>query len=136
MHAMALARLATLTGAPAPQPEDAVGSSILAAIHAGALAVSTRAEGSGGQHLTWASWTEGTPDHWVTRLVLIRQTADGAAITWGTQRPDGYGAVSRSTPWQWRGHPVLLPQYQFGAASTRMELCATGVACWAAWTEP
>ena len=116
MHAMALARLATLTGAPAPQPEDAVGSSILAAIHAGALDVSTRAEGSGGQHLTWASWTEGTPDHWVTRLVLIRQTADGAAITWGTQRPDGYGAVRDRRP----GNGAAIPSCFRSISSARL----------------
>ena len=85
---------------------------------------SARWGGGEGSQLTWASWTEGTPDQWLTRLVLISRGAHGAAITWGVARPDGYGAVLRRTPWQWRGHPVLILQYQFGAAYTRMELYA------------
>ncbi len=88
--------------------------------------VSTRAEGSEGGQLTWASWTEGDPDHWMTRLVLISHGADGAAVVWGVQRPDGYGAVLRPTLWQWRGRPILILQYQFGTAYTRMELYAAG----------
>ena len=123
----ALAGLVLLTTAAAPDRNDAAGLAIIAAVHAGAQGISTMAEGSDDQQLTWASWTEGASDHWMTRLVLVCQTdADGPAITWGVQRPDGYGAVLRSTPWQVHGHPVLILQYQFGAAYTRMELYAAG----------
>ena len=123
-----LPRVAVLAGvallAAAAAPAGAVHAPAATVWPAGAHDVSTMAEGSGGRRLTWASWTEGDPDHWVTRLVLIRRTARGVATTWGVRRPDGYGAVLRSTPWRRSGHPVLLLQYQFGAAYTRMELYA------------
>ena len=119
-----LATLAMLLAAAAPDRDGAAGGSIAAAIGAGALDISTLAEGSDGEQLTWASWTEGAPDRWITRLVLVRPTASGAAITWGVQRPDGYGAVLRPTLWQVHGRPILILQYQFGAAYTRMELYA------------
>ena len=121
-----LAMLAVLTAAAAPEREGAAGAAIAAAVRAGATGISTTAEGSDGQQLTWASWTEGSPDRWVTRLVLIRPSAEEPAVIWGVQRLDGYGAVLRPTLWQWRGHPVLILQYQFGAAYTRMELYAAG----------
>lgn len=122
---LAWAGLAACTVAAAPPPGDDAAIAVVAAVHAGAQDVSTKAEGQDPQ-LSWASWTEGTPDHWLTRLVLIRQAEAGAAITWGVQRPDGYGAVLRPTPWQWEGHPVVILQYQFGAAYTRVELWAAG----------
>ena len=125
-RASVLAGTALLTAAAAPEREGEAGASIAAAVHAGALDISTTGEGSDGQQLTWASWTEGTPDHWVTRLVLIRHTVEGDAIIWGVQRPDGYGAVLRPTLWQRNGRPVLILQYQFGAAYTRVELYAAG----------
>lgn len=121
----ALAGLVLLTAAAAPEREGAAGLAIIAAMHDGAQDISNRTEGSNDQPFTWVSWTEGTPDHRTIRLVLVRQTAaDGPAIAWGVQRPDGYGAVLRPTPWQVHGHPVLILQYQFGAAYTRMELYA------------
>ena len=118
--------IALFSAAAAPEREGAAGASIVAALHAGAMDISTTGEGSDDQQLTWASWTEGTPDRWVTRLVLVRHSAEGDAITWGVQRPDGYGAVLRPTLWQLNGRTVLLLQYQFGAAYTRVELYAAG----------
>ncbi len=126
MRVLVLGLLAMLLAAAAPDQDGAAGGFIAAAIGAGANDISTVAEGSDGEQLTWASWTEGMPDSWITRLVLIKPGAKGAAITWGVQRPDGYGAVLRRTLWQVHGRPILILQYQFGAAYTRMELYAAG----------
>ena len=128
--------LLAAAAAAAPEREGAAGAAIIAVLHAGAQGISTTAEGSDDQQLTLGSWTEGTPDRWMTRLVLVRPAAaDVPALTWGVRRPDAYGAVLHPTPWQVRGHPVLILQYQFGAAYTRIELYAVALMgrppCWA-----
>ncbi len=75
--AVALAGLVLLAAATAPQQEGLAADAIVAALHAGAQDISTRSEGLDDQKLTWASWTEGMPGHWMTQLVLVRQTTDG-----------------------------------------------------------
>jgi hypothetical protein len=98
----ALVGLGLVLAAAAPARDDTAGTAIVAALGAGASDISTSAERLDGSPFTWASWTEVTPDRWVTRLVLVRRTAAGVAITWGVQRPNAYGAVLRPTLWRCR----------------------------------
>ncbi len=112
------------TALAAPARDGAAGAAVAAAIGAGGMGISTAAEGCEGGPLTWASWTEGTPADWVTRLVLVRRAGTRAAITWGVRRRGGYGAVLHPMGWRHAGRCVLILQYQFGAAYTRMELYA------------
>ena len=125
--AVVLASLILFTAAAAPEQQDKASLAVLGTLRAGAQDLSTRSEGAEDGLFTWASWTEGTPDQWTNRLVLLRAaTSNNAAITWSIARPDGYGAVLRPTPWNFCGRLVLMLQYQYGAAYTRVELHAAG----------
>ncbi len=109
--------------------DNQVAGSVAAAVAAGAQTIGTAAEGSPGGTLTWASWAEQTPStglaqHWTTHLVLLREVRGTMRPVWHARRPDGYEPVLRVTPWALHDHPVLLLQFQYGAAYMRMELDA------------
>lgn len=113
----------------AATPANRVAGPIAAAVAAGAQTISTVAEGASGGTLTWASWAEQVPpigvaQRWTTHLVLLRQTGVTIRPVWHSRRPDSYEPVLRVLPWVVHSHPVLLLQFQYGAASMRMELYA------------
>ena len=66
----------------------------------------------------------GVAQRWSTHLVLLRQTVVTVQPVWHSRRPDGYEPVLRVLPWVMHSHPVLLLQFQYGAALMRMELYA------------
>lgn len=117
--------LASVAAAPASR----VAGPVAAAVAAGAQALSTAAEGSPDGTLTWASWAEqipptGTAQRWMTHLVLLRRAGGTVRLVWEASLPEGYEPVLRVMPWALHGHPVLLLQFQYGAADMRMELYA------------
>ena len=109
----------SVSAAPRPEPDlGAPGPAVLRAAAAGAWRLQVTTAGGGDNRLLSAAWDDDTTNHWIVRLVLLREQDETVVPVRAVRREDAYNPKIETVPsWNFGDRPVLLMRYQVGGAA-------------------